>query len=165
MNSLLSSLGRRLSASCWIGDVRRPLSSSATAQTEEIVETLKLNMLYDNPGAVKKVGAAGYSSISFERISLLLFPIPFPAAVKFAAVAFRSRFFRRRFAPHPHPTTIRKSASDEASAPGEGRPAGAATRARRPDRADRSPTTSREDKRSCGNCSRSVGSRTSPTRR
>jgi len=30
------------------------MSSTATAQTEEIVEVLKLNMLRDNPGAVKK---------------------------------------------------------------------------------------------------------------
>jgi hypothetical protein len=57
---MLSSLCRQFSSSLSVGrnSSAACLSTAAAPQSEELVTVLKLNMLRDNPGAVKKVSFA-----------------------------------------------------------------------------------------------------------
>lgn len=55
---MLSSLCRQFSTTLSVGGrstAVASLSTAASPQSEELVTLLKLNMLQDNPGAVKKV--------------------------------------------------------------------------------------------------------------
>ena len=59
---MLSSLCRHFKSSVTLRPWMMTMSTAAAAATPETIQVLKLNMLHDNPGAVKKVGLSKETS-------------------------------------------------------------------------------------------------------